>query len=125
MIAAGKTWRRKFAVAIRGLGISIREQPSFWVHLPVALCIIALAAWLHLEPWRWVAILISITVVLSAELMNTAIERLVSVLHPQRDPRIGDVLDTAAASVFIAAIGAVAVGCVVLIGPLIRMLSER
>jgi len=119
-----KSWQRKYAVAFRGLWISICDQRSFWIHLPIALIVIILAAAMRLEAWRWTALACVITIVLSAELMNTAIERLVKRLHPEVDVQIGDVLDTAAAAVLIAAIGAVCVGVIVLGPPLVELLLK-
>ena len=38
------TWRSKFAVAIGGLLKAFREQNSFWVHIAVTICVIALSS---------------------------------------------------------------------------------
>ena len=116
-------WREKFRVAGVGFAVSVRSQPSFWVHLPVSAVVILLAAWLRVEAWRWTALLIVISLVMTAELLNTAIEQLVSVLHPERHPRIGEALDAAAAAVLVAAVGAVMVGLITLAPPLWQWLA--
>ncbi|TWT81785.1 Prokaryotic diacylglycerol kinase [Planctomycetes bacterium CA13] len=108
------SWAHKFAVAFRGLGISICDQSSFWVHLPIAVAVLIIALFLHLETWRWAMLVCMITIVLSAELMNTAIERLCKRLHPEHDEVIGNVLDTAAAAVLVAGLGAAVVGLIVI-----------
>ena len=111
-------WGNKFAVALSGIAWSARTQTSFRVHLPIALAVLGVAAWLRIETWRWVAIVFAITIVLSAELFNTSIEQLVKVLHPQHDERIKHVLDAAAGAVLVVAIGAVVAGLVTLGLPL-------
>ncbi len=111
-------WLKKFGYAFAGLGWAIRTQSSFWVHLGVTAVVIALATWLRLELWRWVAISLAITMVLSAELLNSAIELLIKTLHPEHDLRIARALDVAAGSVLVAAIGSVVVGLVTLGPPL-------
>ena len=111
-------WGNKFAVAISGVWWSARTQVSFRVHLPISLAALGVAAWLRIEPWRWVAILLAITIVISAELMNTSIEQLVRVLHPQHDEGIKRVLDTAAVSGFVFFIGSVFVGLLAMVVPL-------
>ena len=116
-------WREKFRVAGVGFAVSVRSQPSFWVHLPVSAVVILLAAWLRVEAWRWTALLIVISLVMTAELLNTAIEQLVSVLHPERHPRIGEALDAAAAAVLVATVGAVMVGLITLAPPLWQWLA--
>lgn len=111
-------WVNKFAVAISGVVWSARTQNSFRIHLPLALAVLGAAAWLRIETWRWVAIVFAITIVLSVELLNTSIEQLVRVLHPQHDEGIKLALDTAAGAVLLAAIGAVIVGLITLGFPL-------
>ncbi|TWU51064.1 Undecaprenol kinase [Rubripirellula tenax] len=115
-------WYRKFAFASHGLGHAIRTQNSFWVHVPVTIVVIGLGAWLQIESWRWVAIILATSIVMSAELINTSIEEIVRVVHPTHDPRIGRALDVAAAGVLIASAGAVTVGLIALGPPLWNVL---
>lgn len=119
----GVDWRSKFGYAFAGLDDSFRTQVSFWVHLPAAALVIALAAFLQVEPWRWAILVLCIAVVIAAELFNTALEQLVVVLHPVRDPRIARSLDAAAAAVLVVALGASVVGLIVLGPPLITWLT--
>lgn len=115
-------WTGKFATAGKGLLWAVRGQTSFAVHAPVALAVIAIAIALRLEPWRVAGLILAVTVVMSAELLNTAIEQLVKVLHPELDERVGQALDAAAAAVLVAAIGAVAIGVIILGPPLWQLL---
>ncbi len=117
------SWVKKFRDAIRGAIRSVQTQRSFWVHLPVTLAVLTVAAWLQIEPWRWTTLVIVIGVVLAAELINTSIEQLVAELHPAHNERIGDALDAAAAAVLVAAIAAVAVGLLTLGPPLWQTLA--
>jgi diacylglycerol kinase len=118
---SGVQWRSKFSYAFTGLNHSFRTQSSFWVHLPAAIIVIVVAAVLHLESWRWCVLLLTIAVVIAAELFNTALEQLVVVLHPTRDPRIARSLDAAAAAVLVIAIASVLIGVVVLGPPLLNL----
>ena len=118
------SWPKKFAVAISGLLWAIRTQSSFWIHIPIALAVLALAAILQIELWRWVAVVLTITLVFAAELLNSAIEQLIKVLHPEHDERIGRALDVSAAGVLITAIGAIIVGLLTLGQPLLAMLQQ-
>lgn len=117
-------WGKKFAVAAAGVTRSFRSHSSFWFHLPIAAAVVGLAAWLRLEAWRWAAVVIAIAIVLSVELINTSIEQLVKVLHPDHDDRVGQALDAAAGAVLVAAIGAVVVGLLVFAMPLWHALQD-
>ena len=114
----GVEWQKKFGYAFAGLRDSFLNQASFWVHLPVAALVIALATFLQVELWRWAILVLCIATVIAAELFNTALEQFVVVLHPDRDPRIGKALDAAAAAVLVVAIASVIVGLIVLGPPL-------
>ena len=62
---------------------------------------------------EWIAIILCFGVVLAAEGFNTAIERLVNLVSPERNPIAGDVKDIAAGSVLICAIVAAIVGIII------------
>ena len=117
-------WYSKFACAFAGLRWALPTQNSFWVHFPIAIAVVLLSAWLQIESWRWIAIIVAITIVLVAEMFNTALEQLVQTLHPEREERIGRALDVAAGAVLIAAIASVAIGLISLGPPLLEQLSR-
>ncbi len=106
-------WCCKFACALRGVAVGIRGQNSFYVHLPAAALVVGAAAWLGVSQADWIALLLCITIVLSAELFNTAIEHLARAITRDEHPEIRDALDVASAAVLVAAIGASVVGAVV------------
>ncbi|MGB7326402.1 MAG: diacylglycerol kinase [Rubripirellula sp.] len=109
-------WYKKFAFAVTGLVHAVKTQNSFWVHLPITLAAIGIGCWLELEPWRWVSVVVAIAMVLSSELLNTAIEEMVRVVHPSHNVQIGRALDAAAAAVLVTAIAAAIIGLIA-IGP--------
>jgi diacylglycerol kinase (ATP) len=111
-------WVSKFRCATLGVWFAFGGQSSFWVHLPVAMAVIAMAAWLNVSPVEWAVLILAIGGVLTAELLNSSIELLVSVLHPQHHPRIGQALDVAAGAVLVMSLAAAAVGLIVLLPPL-------
>ncbi|TWT72980.1 diacylglycerol kinase [Allorhodopirellula solitaria] len=111
-----QTWLHKFRVAFAGLFWALRDQPSFHVHLSVAAAVIVVGVLLPLQLWQWAGLIFAIGAVITAELFNTSLELLVAVIHPDRDPRIGRVLDVAAAAVLAASLAAIAIGLLIL-GP--------
>ena len=117
-------WIRKFACAIKGVGWAVRTQSSFWVHCFFAAAAIIVGVWLQIESWRWVAIILTIAAVISAELFNTSIELIVKAIHPGQDQTIGRALDISAGAVLIVAIGSVIVGLVTLGPPLVDQLQQ-
>ncbi|MDR7036827.1 diacylglycerol kinase (ATP) [Methylobacterium sp. BE186] len=65
--------------------------------------------------WVRVALVASLLLMLAAEFLNTAIEKLCDHLHPDRHPRIGAVKDLASAGTFLAQVIAILVWIAALI----------
>lgn len=103
---------RSFRYAGRGVGYLIRREHNAWIHVAAAAAVVALAAALRVSAadWRW--LIISMTMVLAGEALNTAIERLCDVVSPCDNPRIGVVKDVAAGAVLMLAIGAALIGAI-------------
>ena len=71
--------------------------------------VIVATAIIRPAPIWWALLALAISMVISAELLNTAIERLADHVHPQFDEEIKTVKDVAAAAVLIASFSAIAV----------------
>lgn len=108
-----KTWRRKFAAALRGLGLGIRGHSSFFVHFFCAALVIVTATVLRCEVWQWCVLVGCIGLVLTAELFNSAIETLFRELDQQTRDRAWPALDVAAGAVLMASLTAATVGLIV------------
>ncbi len=113
-------WRRKFASAFRGVAVGIRGQNSFFVHLPMSLAVLVLAAWLRVSLINWLVLIVCSTMVLSAELFNSSLEHLARAISQEENPEIRDALDVASGAVLVASAGAAIVGVAVLVLPLLR-----
>lgn len=101
-----------FRFAGRGLAVLVR-QPNAIIHLCAAAIVIGLAAAYRVTPGDWIALILAMTLVLAAEAMNTALERVVDLASPEWSALARDAKDLAAASVLICAIGAACTGAVV------------
>jgi diacylglycerol kinase len=118
MSNARQSWSQKFRHAFRGVRQGVRGQSSFFVHFFAAAAVIIAGFVLHCDRTDWYALLLCITVVLSAEMFNSALESLAKSLRRDYDPHIADALDIASGAVLIAAIGAVAIGALVFLNRL-------
>ena len=95
--------------ALAGLLHGLRRERSVRFEAAVFVLVFAALAVLRPEPIWWAAAALASAGVLAAELLNTAIEALADHLAPELHPRIRVVKDCAAAAVFIAVAGALAV----------------
>ncbi|HFC09308.1 MAG TPA: diacylglycerol kinase family protein [Chloroflexi bacterium] len=112
-----------FRHAFEGLGYLLHTQPNARIHAAATVGVVALGLWLRLEARSWALLAAAITVVWAAEAGNTALEALVDLVSPEVHPTAKAAKDTAAASVLLAASGAVVIGLLVLGPPLWHRLA--
>jgi diacylglycerol kinase len=108
-----RSWPEKFRDALRGLKEGVRGQSSFFVHLFAAAAVITTAAVLKMSLVEWCLLLLCITIVLAAEMFNSALESLARAVTQRLDPHVGRALNIGSAAVLIAATGAAIVGAVI------------
>ncbi|MCY7292766.1 MAG: diacylglycerol kinase family protein, partial [Ferruginibacter sp.] len=92
------------------------------IFLAVAVCISGFA--LRISSIEWLVILINIGFVLSAELVNTAIEKLCDVTTKEMNPIIKIIKDVAAAAVLLAAITAFICALIIFIPPIFKLILQ-
>lgn len=95
--------------ALAGLMYSLRRERSVRFEAAVLVLVLAALVITHPGPLWWAAVALASAGVLAAELLNTAIEAMADHLSPELHPQIRIVKDCAAAAVFVAVVGALAV----------------
>jgi diacylglycerol kinase len=99
-----------FKYAFKGLVIAIREEQNFRIHLMAIVAVVIAGALLRLSLTEWMIIVLTMGMVLAAELCNTAIEDIVNFISPQNNKAAGRIKDISAAAVMVTAITALLVG---------------
>lgn len=87
------------------------------VHSGLAVIVVIAAAVFRLPLSSWMLLLLAITLVLTAELLNTAIEATIDLVSPEVHPLAKKAKDTAAGAVLLTAVFAVIAGIYVFIIP--------
>ena len=111
---------RSFGYAWKGIRCCVGREQNLSFHLIVTVCVVVAGFVLGITPGEWTAIVICIGVVIAAELFNSAIERLVDLVSPQRHPLAGQVKDIAAGAVLVCALAAIVVGLIIFVPYLTR-----
>lgn len=116
---------RSFRFAMDGFRFVVQTQRNFRIQLAIAGATVVAGAYLGLQAWEWVAVLIAATLVLVLEMVNTAFEASIDMVTRDYHPLAKSAKDVAAAAVLAASVGAVAVGTVVFWPHLAALLRER
>jgi diacylglycerol kinase (ATP) len=102
-----------FGHALRGIAELVATQHNAWVHGAATGVVLALAVGLGISAGEWLAVVLAISLVWSAEAMNTAFEALCDVASPDHHPLVRRAKDVAAGAVLVSAVGAAVVGLIV------------
>lgn len=106
---------RSFFYAIRGIFFAIRNEKNFQIELIVGTVAVFIMFFLPLLGLERSLILLSIALVLTLELANTALERVMDILKPRVHPYARVIKDVMAGAVLLATLSAVAIGLVIFI----------
>jgi diacylglycerol kinase (ATP) len=105
-----------FNYAAEGVIHALRTQRNLWIHFTVAAAVLVAAVGFGVSKLELMVLLLAITFVLVAELVNTAIEAAIDVASTSFDPMAKIAKDIAAGAVLVATLNAVAVGYLVFSG---------
>lgn len=113
-----------FDHAAEGVVHALRTQRNLWVHFAIAAAVLVAAVGFGASKLELAVLLLAITFVLVAELVNTAVEAAVDVASTAFDPMAKLAKDIAAGAVLVAALNAVAVGYLVFSGEVAQRSSR-
>jgi diacylglycerol kinase len=103
---------RSYGYAAKGVRYTFRTQVNIWVHMAATILVLLLAVYLDFTLEQYIILILTIGLVLSAELFNTAIEVLIDLISPEYQAKAGLVKDVAAGAVLVAATAAAIIGIV-------------
>jgi len=106
---------KSFTYAWSGIKELLRTEHNTWVHLFITIITVTLGLIFKLAIGEWAALIICMTMVWTAEIFNTCIEKLLDFISTDRHPQIKNIKDMAAAAVLIASWAAVIVGAIIFI----------
>ncbi len=113
---------KSISYALAGIAPMLRTPHNAWIHWAATAAARLLAFWFAISTVEWLALILAIVAVWSAEALNTALELLCDVASPEFHPLVKQAKDVAAAAVLIAAAGAIAVGLLIF-GPRLLALT--
>ncbi|HIS28147.1 MAG TPA: diacylglycerol kinase family protein [Candidatus Avamphibacillus intestinigallinarum] len=108
-----------FKHAFDGIFSAYKTEKHLRFHFFVTLFIIIFGFLYKLNRFEWISILIVIGLVIQAELLNTAVEKLLDYTKPEIHPTAKVIKDIAAGAVLIASITAAIVGIIIFLPKLL------
>lgn len=96
---------------MRGILWALKTQPNYQIHLLLSVLSVLGGIYLGIEPFEWVIILLLITIGLTVETINTALEMTLDCISLERRDDIKHAKDAAAGAMLIFSIGAFICAC--------------
>lgn len=116
---------KSFTYAFKGLTHVLKAEHNMWIHLSVTLTVIVLGSVLKISRFDWLIVILCIGFVLTAEIMNTAIEKLTDKVSPERNEEAGLVKDISACAVLVSVITSVIAGLLVFTPYMIALMKQN
>ena len=110
-----------FKYAFKGIGSSLKSERNMKIHFTMMVLVIIAGIFLNISIWEWITCLILFGLVISLEMVNTAIEIVVDMVSPEYNLKAGHVKDIAAGAVLVNAIVAFIVGLLIFLPKIIRL----
>ncbi|QZT37446.1 diacylglycerol kinase family protein [Halosquirtibacter xylanolyticus] len=104
-----------FKYAFNGLRVLIKEEHNARIHLFATILVVAAGFYYHISIGEWIAILLCIGLVISLEIINSAIENIADYVSPNKHEMIKKIKDLSAASVLVTAFISLIIGILIFI----------
>ena len=108
-----KKFFHSFTYPIKGLRYAYRNEQNLVVDVGMAIIVVIAGFIFKISITEWALLTLTIGLVISCELINTAIEAVVDLVTEEYHPLAKVAKDTSAAAVFIFAIVAIVVGLII------------
>ncbi|QPA30114.1 diacylglycerol kinase family protein [Thermaerobacillus caldiproteolyticus] len=111
-----RSWKREaksFVYAWTGIVMAIKEESHMKVHLFFAFIAIVAAFIVNISKTEWLILLVTIGMVISLEMVNTALERVVDLTTQELHPLAKAAKDIAAGAVLVGAMISVIIGIII------------
>jgi diacylglycerol kinase (ATP) len=116
--APQKTVTDSFSQAMAGVVHAFRTQRHMRAHLLIIAIVFGGVLFFDLKAVEVLIVFFAISLVISTELLNTAVEMAVDLFNPQYHPLARLIKDIAAGAVLVASGNALVVGCVIFLRPI-------
>lgn len=99
------------------------QQLNFRLHLLATIIVIAGGLYFSVNKFEWLAIIFCCILVLSMEMLNTAIEKLCDLFTKEIHPLIEIIKDVSAGAVLVCAIGSLITGAIIFLPKILNQIN--
>jgi len=117
-----KSLSKSFGYALEGFLHALRHNRNLRIHLIVAMVVVILSIFFRINKYEMSILGVVILLVISSEMINTAIEEMVNFITQEHRREAKTAKDVAAGMVLVAAVGSVIVGILIFTPYILKLL---
>lgn len=106
---------KSFKYAFEGIFTGIKKEQNMKIHIAVMIFVIIFGIMLKISKTEWIICIILFGLVISMELINTAIENTVDLITKEKNEQAKIAKDVAAGAVLVSAIASAIIGLIIFV----------
>lgn len=106
---------KSFKYAFDGIYTGIKEEQNMKIHITIMILVIIFGIMLKISKAEWIICIILFGLVISMELINTAIENTVDLITKEKNEQAKIAKDVAAGAVLVSAIASAIIGLIMFV----------
>lgn len=120
-----KRFYKSFHYALQGIHYALKYDQNLVIHFIIACLVILLSIFLKITPFEMGILALTILLVTSTEMINSAIEKMVDLITKEHRAEAKVAKDVAAGMVLLTSIGALIIGFLIFIPYILRLLHLK
>ena len=112
-----------FKYAFKGIGSAFLTERNMKIHVTMMVLVIICGILFKISVLEWFICIACFGIVIGGEMFNTAIEQVVNIAMPEKDPRAKLAKDVSAGGVLVLALAAATIGLIIFVPKALKLLE--
>ena len=112
-----------FKYAFKGIGSAFLTERNMKIHVTMMMLVIICGIIFKISVLEWFICIACFGIVIGGEMFNTAIEQVVNIAMPEKDPRAKLAKDVSAGGVLVLALAAATIGLIIFVPKALKLLE--
>ena len=112
-----------FKYAFKGIGSDFLTERNMKIHVTMMILVIICGIIFKISVLEWFICIACFGIVIGGEMFNTAIEQVVNIAMPEKDPRAKLAKDVSAGGVLVLALAAATIGLIIFVPKALKLLE--
>ncbi|MBI4779097.1 diacylglycerol kinase family protein [Candidatus Falkowbacteria bacterium] len=115
---------KSYSYAVKGLFKTFREEQNLKIQIFASLLVLVLGIYFRISRLEWAVLTLVVCLVLTAEITNSAVERITDVLKPRINAYVKEIKDIMAAAVLLSSIAAIIAGVIIFLPYILEIIKK-